>query len=133
MKARGITPANRQEVWNVKLSALLDLPDWLFRRAVQGLAILPHQLWLRPRDAKRLCGLDRAAGGRSHVTKTEFKRCDMCARPLIGIEAEQRRRLIESGPTARTLPCGPDCERDRKLRIWKKLAPSYRTLGDEAA
>jgi hypothetical protein len=111
-----------REAWNVKGSALLDLPDSLFRRAVQGLAISAHQIWLRPKDARRLCALDRAARGGSQVPKTEFKRCDMCARPLLGIEAKQRRKLIETGPTARTLSCGPNCERDRKPRGWKKLA-----------
>jgi hypothetical protein len=109
-------------VWNVKASALLDLPDWLFRRAVQVLAILPHQIWLRPKYAKRLFAFDRAARGRNQVTKQSFKRCDMCARPPLGIEAEQRRKLIETGPTASTLSCGPNCERGRKPRVWKKLA-----------
>jgi hypothetical protein len=122
LKARGITPANRQEIWNVRTSALLDLPDWVFRRAVPGLGCLPHQVWLRPRDAKRLCALDRAAGGRSQVTKSEYKRCGLCARPLIGYEAEQRRKVVESGPMGRTTPCGPDCAQDRETRLWKKLA-----------
>jgi len=128
MKARGITPPNRQEVWSVQVSALVNLPDWVSRCAVQGLGSLPRQVWLRPAKAKLLIALDHAAGGRSQVTKTEIKHCHMCARPLIGVEAEQRRKLIESGPLARTLPCGPNCALDRELKTWKRLAPSYRTL-----
>jgi hypothetical protein len=54
-----------------------------------------------PADAKLLIALDRAAGGSSQVLKIEFKHCDMCAGSLIG-------KLIESGPTARTTPCGPE-------------------------
>lgn len=124
MKMRGITPANRQEVWCVQPSALLKVPDWVFRRAVKGLGSLPyyHQVWLRPRDAKRLCALDRMAGGRSHVTKTEFKRCHVCARPIIGAQAAERRKVIESGPAGRLTPCGPTCERDRELGVWTRLA-----------
>ena len=132
MKAQGITPPNRQEVWSVKVSALINLPDWITRSAVQGLGSLPRQVWLRPKKAKILIALDRAAGGRSQYSKTEFRHCEMCARPLIGIEAENRRRLIEDGPLARTLPCNPKCARDRELKTWKKLAPSYRTLSDSS-
>jgi hypothetical protein len=80
-----------------------------------------------------LIALDRAAGGRSQFSKTEFRRCEMCARPLIGLEAETLRRFIESGPLARTLPCGPDCARDRELKTWKNLARGHVRLGDEAA
>ena len=132
MKARGITPPNRQEVWSVKVSALKSLPDWASHCAVQGLGSLPRQVWLRPAKAKLLIALDRAAGGRSLFSKSEFRHCEMCARPLIGIEAEKRRRSIEISPLARMLPCGPGCARDRELKTWKKLAPSYRTLPDPA-
>jgi hypothetical protein len=131
MKARGITPPNRHEVWSVRISELLDMPDWVSSFAIRGLGTLPRQVWLRPWKAKLLLALDRAAGGRSEYSKTEFRRCELCARPLIGIEAERRRKLIESGLLAGTLPCGPDCARDRDLKTWKKLAPSYRTLSNE--
>jgi hypothetical protein len=54
----------------------------------------------RPRKAKILIALDRAAGGRSQYSRTEFRHCEMCARPLVGIDAEKRRRVIEEGPLA---------------------------------
>jgi hypothetical protein len=80
-----------------------------------------------------LLALDRAAGGRSEFLKTEFRRCEMCGRPLISHEAAKRRALVATSPTARALPCGPGCERDRTSEFWKKMAPNYRTRRDEAA
>ena len=129
MKAGGITPPNRLEVWSIKISEFLEMPDWVSRFAIQGLGTLPRQVWLRPAKAKLLLALDRAAGGRSEFTKSEFRHCDLCARPLIGVEAEARRRLLESGPKARTMPCGPNCQRDGEIGLWKKLAPSSRQRG----
>ncbi len=49
---------------------------------------------------------------------------------------EEPKTTLASGTTprdegtrypARMTPCGPNCERDRETRLWKKLAPSYRT------
>ena len=128
MKARGITPPNRQEMWCVQPSALVNLPDWVSRATMNGLGSYADRVWLRPGHAKRLIALDRAAGGRSQVLKVEFRHCDMCARPLLSLEAERRRELIETDPTARSLPCGPNCERDRELRLWKRMAPTCRAM-----
>jgi hypothetical protein len=129
MKAQGITPPNRQEVWSVKISEFLEMPDWVSRFAIQGLGTLPRQVWLRPAKAKLLLVLDRAVGGRSEFTKSEFKHCDMCARPLIGVEAEARRRLLETDPKAWMTPCGLNCKRDREVGLWKRLAPRSRRRG----
>jgi hypothetical protein len=105
------------------------MPDWVSRFTIQGLGTLPRQVWLRPAKAKLLLALDRAAGGRSEFTKSEFRHCDLCARSLIGVEAEARRSLLESGPKAWTTPCGPNCQRDREIGLWKKLAPRSRRRG----
>ena len=122
MKERGITPANRQEVWCVEPSAIRDLPDWVANRIVPGLGSSSTLFWLRPYDAKRLLALDRLCGGRSRFTKTEFRHCEVCRRPLISNEAAERRKLVESGPQARELPCGPNCEQDRETGLWTILA-----------
>jgi hypothetical protein len=129
MKARGVTPPNRLEVWSVRISDSLDMPDWVSRFAVQGLGTMPRQVWLRPAKAKLLLALDRAAGGHSEFTKSEFRHCEMCARPLIAVEAEARRRLLESGPRGWMTACGPNCPRDREIGAWKKLAPRSRRRG----
>ena len=68
------------------------------------------------RDAFRLIALDRAVGGRPKVLKTEFKRCTLCARPLLGAEAATCREVLESDPNAKLLPCGLNCAKDRELK-----------------
>jgi hypothetical protein len=60
MKARSITPPNRLEVWSIKISEFLEMPDWVSRFAIQGLGTLPRQVWLRPAKAKLLLALDRS-------------------------------------------------------------------------
>ena len=124
LKRRGVTPSNRQRVWLVQPTALLAIPDYFTQRAVRGLWSWPGSVWLRPGAAKLLCGVDRAAGGWCHVTQSEFKRCTLCARPLRGAEAATRREVLESDPNAKLLPCGPNCEKDRELKIWVSEAPN---------
>jgi hypothetical protein len=85
---------------------------------VRGLSSWPGSVWLRPGAAKLLCALDRAAGGWCHVTQSEFKRCALCARPLIGSQAAELRKMLENDPNARTFPCGLNCAKDRELKIW---------------
>lgn len=120
LKAQGIKPTNRVRAWHVTPSALTTLPEWILERRLTGLSSSPRGIWLHPSDAKRLCAFDRAAGGHSLVTKTEYRHCELCSRPLIGPEAENRRHLLETGALARTLPCGPNCVRDQELRTWER-------------
>lgn len=61
---------------------------------------------------------DRQAGGRSDVIKTEFRICDVCSRPLIGHEALERRKSITRSVKSRELPCGPNCFKDRDMKLW---------------
>jgi hypothetical protein len=133
LKARGITPSNRQRVWCVQPTALLANPDYvmLMRRAVPGLSPLPGWIWLRPGAAKLLCALDRAAGGWCQVVHSEFKRCALCARPLIGSDAAALREAIESSPTAKLQQCSPGCARDLDLKIWTRGVPSYRAIAQK--
>jgi len=132
LKAQGITPCLRNWVWNVRPS-IAPLPDWVAGAAVKGLGSLEDQVWLWPVDARRLMKWVKAHGGRSWAVRAEFRRCEMCGRPLIGVEAEARRRQIESGPAGRALNCGPECDRDRASRLWVKLAPSVVLRREEAA
>lgn len=115
MRGRGIKPPLRWEVWKIRVSPLLTIPDWARRASIRGVPCAANEVWLVPRRAKLLLCLDRARGGYSEFTKTEFRRCDVCYRLLIGSEAEKRRLSIEADPAGRTLACGGSCERDRKL------------------
>jgi hypothetical protein len=122
MRERGIKPPLRWEVWRIRVSPLLTVPDWARQASIRGLQCTANEVWLRPRSAKLLLRIDRARGGYSEFTKTEFRRCDVCYRPLIGSEAEKRRLSIEADPAGRRLACGEGCERDRKLGTWRILA-----------
>jgi hypothetical protein len=91
MRARGIKPPLRWEVWRIRVSPLLTVPDWARQASIRGLPSAPNEVWLVPRRAKLLLCIDRARGGYSEFTKTEFRHCEVCNRPLIGSEAEKRR------------------------------------------
>jgi hypothetical protein len=119
MRERGTPIPNCQEAWNVQVTALLAIPDTILQRALVGFSVLPNSIWLRRGTAKLLIALDRAAGGRSVVTKIEYKRCNLCNRPLIGAEAAKRRLLLETDPTTKAKPCDLNCTRALELKIYK--------------
>lgn len=133
MRESGTRPANKEWVVNVEPKSLCAIPDYFLERAVKGLGEQSGRVWLWPTDARELVNMDRAAGGLSVVRRVEFRRCEMCARPLLGDEAIRRRQMDESGPAGRALPCGEHCQRDRDTRIWKKLTPTARTRSDCSA
>lgn len=117
--AKGIQHAHRMRVWNVRPSALPQIPECLLERAVVGVVALPGSVWLRPVDARMLTKLDWFAGGWSEVTKTSYTRCHICNRPLMTLEGEERREAVLGGPdVGDTLPCGPNCSIDRDLKLW---------------
>lgn len=121
MKEEGTTPTSRQWIYCVQPQALPGIPDAMAKKAVQGLGQLRSRVWLWLIDSKALIALDRAAGGESLVTKAEFRSCPMCARPLVGVDAERRRLMDESGPDGRLQPCSPKCPQDAKTRIWLRM------------
>lgn len=132
MKAEGILPCRRQWVWLVQPDQLYAVPEWARRVAVRGLGEVPGRVWLWWVDARRLLSESRKAGWRCDVTRTELRHCAVCSRPFVGIEAERRRRLDESSPEGRLLPCGEACARDRESGVWQKLNPYARTVGTRA-
>ncbi len=117
LKAQGIIPANRQMVWTIVLTVVL-LPEWAAKKRVKGL----RDLWVDAAIGKRLLALDRRNGGQPSVTKAEFRRCDLCNRPLLGLEAAARRAIIETSATGRLAPCSPRCKDDLTMALWTKLS-----------
>lgn len=118
LRSRGIRPAKIRRVWCVKLTALV-VPQWALDRRVPGLSGDVSRVWLRPRDARFLLQLDRAAGGEPWFAESEYRRCGVCGRPLIGEDAAARRKLDESGRTARQIPCGDTCLDAARDRRWR--------------
>jgi hypothetical protein len=122
LRAQGIKVPYRLQAWCVHPSALHAIPLHLDIRPILGMPARAGWFWLRRVDAKRLMAADRQAGGRSDVIKTEFRICDVCARPLIGHEALERRKSITRSAKSRELPCGPRCLKDRDMKLWEKMA-----------
>lgn len=122
----GIRNANRNWIALVQLR-LLDLPAWAIAASIPGLTSAPQSVWLSRWDARKLSREERESGGRPSVQIFEFRRCDQCRRPLVGPEAEERRRLVVLSDGARLRPCGPNCAQDKKLKVWSRLAMGSRT------
>lgn len=120
LKARGITPAARQFIWSVETTAI-PIPEWARKNQVKGLAEQGDRVWLWTYDARKLIADDQMAGGSPIASEVEYRICEVCARPLLGVEAQARRAQVESGFGARHLACGPDCQEASKDGRWKKL------------
>jgi hypothetical protein len=122
LRAQGIKVPYRLQAWCVRPSVLHVIPSHLDLRAIPGMRASPGWIWLRRVDAKRLMAADRQVGGRSDIVKTEYRVCDVCSRPLIGNEALERRMAIMRSAKSRELPCGPNCHKDRDMKLWEKMA-----------
>lgn len=119
LRCKGIQKAYRRRVWCVEVSAIA-MPEWARARAVKGLTQSATRVWLRPRDARMLARIDREAGGEPAMAEAEFRRCGVCNRPLLGLDAAARRELDESAVTGRQLPCGGDCLEAARDKRWSE-------------
>lgn len=95
------------------------MPAWVTGRRIRGLTFTDSIVWLRPRDAKLLIEMDQENGGEATYAETEFRRCPVCNRPLLGDAAACRRRLDESARTGRMKPCGSECIDASKDGRWR--------------
>lgn len=116
LKAQGIPFSKPCRVWCLIVPADYVPNLEITKRIVPGLGGLVGQLWLPRPDAKYYFRSIPVLG----VLKTEFKRCLRCHRPTVGDAAEKLREMYESSPMGRELPCGANCEADRKLGIWQR-------------
>lgn len=91
----------------VELAAIYA-PAWAQAKAIRGLESTASAVWLGRIAAAKLAQLDREAGGTPGLTSAFYRRCQVCERTLLGVEAEARleldRKLGGEG-----MPCGPDC------------------------
>jgi hypothetical protein len=99
----------------VELDAI-DVPGWARRKAIRGLSVERDKIWLRRIAANLLARLDIEAGGQPKVTPTEFRRCGICDRPLLGEEAQIRFDLDRRFEGHR-IPCGPDCVELERIHL----------------
>lgn len=84
------------------------VPAWARDKAIAGLTLTADSIWIGRIAASILVRQDREAGGRPVVTKTLYRPCPLCGRPLLGEEAQARFELDRT-MTGRQLPCGLEC------------------------
>ena len=118
LTSRGIKAAKVRRVWCVKVTAIV-VPQWALDRRIQGLSGDVTRIWIHPRDAAFLMRLDREAGGDPWFAESEYRRCPVCSRPLLGEDAKDRRALDESSFTAKQIPCGDTCLDAAKDGRWR--------------
>lgn len=111
LRRRGIKPARKQWMVCVETTAI-EIPGWAREKAEKSLSASAHHVWFRGRRngrAKILAQQDLAAGGTPEITVMEWRKCSVCGRMLLNLEAEDKRRLDESSPAGRKLACSGEC------------------------
>lgn len=107
LRARGLKVPKLTQVGLVELAAI-SVPEWARSKAIRGLTLTETSVWISRVPARRLMREDEAAGGKPKVAWTTYRRCKICQRPLLGLEAERRHQLDKRFEGARAI-CGPDC------------------------
>jgi hypothetical protein len=112
-----VTLRIRTHAWKVIVEAPFVIPYDFRKQAIQGL----QDCWLLPGLAKMLRRKLRHQGYNPRVLKAEFRLCDICNRPLLGMEATNRRILLQHSPAGELIPCSPRCQSDLEMALWTKL------------
>lgn len=118
LRDRGVKPTRIHRIHAVRITAI-PMPEWARARRIPHLSFSESFVWLRPKDAWLLLRLDRDAGGSPYAMESEYRRCPVCWRPLVGDDARLRRQLDESCQTGRQLPCGSECLDAAKDGRWR--------------
>lgn len=119
LRARGLKVPKLAQVGLVELAAI-SVPDWARSKAIRGLTLTDTSIWLSRVPARRLMREDEAAGGKPKVAWTTYRRCKICQRPLLSLEAERRQQLDKRFEGERAI-CGPDCVEYEQANIAAKL------------
>ena len=106
-KARGLSTPRLRTILLVELDAI-SMPAWARRKAIRGLTITASTVWLGRIDGRVLERLDRQCGGHPKVTSERYRRCRVCKRPLLGLDAEHRLELDRRWAGDGT-PCSQEC------------------------
>ena len=118
LREKGRKPCRMRKAWHVR-PEVIAVPAWALERAVRGLSQSTDAVWLLPTDAWMVARLDREAGGEPEMTEVEFRRCEICRRPLLAEDAEARRHLTESAMTGNQKPCGGECFAAARDKRWR--------------
>lgn len=77
---------------------------------MKDFSISTQHIWVRSKKvAEQIAQYDHDKGGPGEIARTEWRRCNICGRILLNLEAERRRKQLESAMTGSQNPCGPNC------------------------
>jgi hypothetical protein len=108
----GLKPTRTQTVYRVETDAI-NIPEWAEHRAIPGFSREPDVIWVKHRSvAKIIAEYDRAAGGRPSIDPFEARRCPLCRRWHLGLDARTLRESEEAARLDRKLlePCSIWCQ-----------------------
>lgn len=112
MTRHGLQPTRAQSVYRIQTDAI-SIPEWAKHRAIPGFSREPDVIWVKQRSvAKMIAEYDRAAGGRPSIVEFEARRCPLCARWTLGLDAQMLRQNEEAARLSRKPlePCSIWCQ-----------------------
>jgi len=112
MTRHGLQPPRAQTVYRVQTDAI-NIPEWAECRAIPGFSREPDVIWVKQRNvAKMIAEYDRAAGGRPSICEFEARRCPLCRRWHLGLDAQTLRESEEASRLSRKPlePCSIWCQ-----------------------
>lgn len=114
-KARGMKYPRIPTIGFVELD-VITVPEWAWAKRIKGLTDTRKNIWLRRILARELMREDEAAGGTPKVTWTSTRRCRICRRVLLGVDAENR-FLLDLKMCGEWTTCSPECVEIEASRI----------------
>ena len=117
--ARGIPERRRLKAVRVDTGAI-PVPQWAIDRRIRDTSWSANHVWLRRGDAEELAKQDRELGGEPQLTETEYRRCKICKRLLLGEDAAALRGLAAASVTGDQLPCGSECLEAAREHRWRR-------------
>ena len=112
MKRHRLKPTRAQAVYRVQTDAI-NIPEWAEHRAIPGFSREADVIWVKQRGvAKMIAEYDRAAGGRPSIDPFEARRCPLCRRWHLGLDARTLRESEEAARLNRKPlePCSISCQ-----------------------
>jgi hypothetical protein len=112
MTRHGLKPTRAQTVYRVRTDAI-NVPEWAEHHAIPGFSGESDVIWVKQRNvAKMIAEYDRAAGGRPSIYEFEARRCPLCRRWHLGLDARTLRESEEAARLNRKPlePCSISCQ-----------------------
>lgn len=125
LRQHGLKEIRAVSVYRVETQAI-DIPEWAKKHALPEFSSELNVIWVKQRGtAKLIARYDRAAGGTPQVMEVEARRCPLCGRWMLGLDATmQRERELAVRLSLGTLqiePCSIFCDPVNKGESQRKF------------